>query len=264
MKVAGKIIIVTGAASGIGEGLVERFHAEGAEKIICCDIDEAGLKAVAERVNGDPQPCDVSDEAQVKAVIEYAEKTYGRVDLYCANAGILPLGDLEISNEAWEKAWQVNNMAHIYAARAVIPKMLERGDGAFMVTASAAGLLGQIGSSAYSVTKHAAVGFAEWLSITYGMRGIKVFALCPQAVHSKMTAGIGTDGNSAAGDGIITAAQLADTVIEAFDSESFMILPHPEVATYVERKAQDHQRWLGGMQRLHERMVAENGKVVVS
>jgi NAD(P)-dependent dehydrogenase (short-subunit alcohol dehydrogenase family) len=264
MNVKDKIVIVTGAASGIGEGLVERFHAEGAAKIVCCDIDKAGLDAIASRVDGDPQICDVSDEAQVKAVIEYTEATYGRVDLYCANAGVLPLGDLEISNEAWEKAWQVNTMSHVYAARAVVPGMIARGGGAFMCTASAAGLLGQIGSSAYSVTKHATVGFAEWLSITYGMRGIKVFALCPQAVHSKMTAGLGTDGNSAAGDGIITAAQLAESVIQAFESETFLILPHPEVATYVERKATDHQRWLGGMQRLHGKMVSENGKVVVS
>lgn len=264
MNVKDKVVIVTGAASGIGEGLVERFHAEGAAKIICCDIDQAGLEVVTKRVDGDSQICDVSDESQVKAVIDYTEATYGRVDLYCANAGILPLGDLEISNDSWEKAWQVNTMSHVYAARAVIPGMIARGGGAFMCTASAAGLLGQIGSSAYSVTKHAAVGFAEWLSITYGMRGIKVFALCPQAVHSKMTAGIGTEGNSAAGDGIISAAQLAESVIQAFESETFLILPHPKVATYVERKATDHQRWLGGMQRLHGKMVAENGKVVIS
>lgn len=264
MIIKDKIIIVTGAASGIGKGLVERFHAEGAAKIICCDIDQAGLEIVAKHVNGDAKICDVSDEAQVKAVIDYADEMYGRVDLYCANAGILPLGDLEVSNEAWEKAWQVNTLSHVYAARAVIPKMIENGGGAFMCTASAAGLLGQIGSSAYSVTKHATVGFAEWLSMTYGLRGIKVFALCPQAVHSKMTAGLGSDGNSAVADGIISAEQVAETVMQAFESDTFLILPHPEVATYVERKATDHQRWLGGMQRLHARMVAENGDVVLS
>jgi len=254
MDVAGKIIIVTGAASGIGRGLCQRFAKEGAKAIIAADVNEPGAKAVADEIKGEAFACDVRKESDIIALAKFTEDKYGRIDLFCSNAGIIAIGGYEVDNEAWQRIWEINVLAHVFAARAVIPGMIKRGGGAFLITASAAGLLSQIGSLPYSVTKHAAVGLAENLSITYGDQGIQVFALCPQAVETEMTRQ--HEGGGVAGvDGLMKPEQLADAVMEAFAADQFLILPHPEVKTYMQRKAADYSRWLQGMRRLQERFM---------
>ena len=252
MEVKGKVIIVTGAASGIGRGLCLRFAKEGAKAIIAADVNEAGAKAVAGEVKGDAVVCDVRKEADMVRLAKFAEDKYGRIDLFCSNAGIIAIGGYEVDNESWQRIWEINVLAHVFAARAVMPGMIKRGGGAFMITASAAGLLSQIGSLPYSVTKHAAVGLAENLEITYGGQGIQVFALCPQAVDTEMTK-MSEGGGVAGVDGLMKPEQLADAVMESFAADEFLILPHKEVKTYMQRKAADYSRWLQGMRRLQER-----------
>ena len=251
MKIKDKVIVVTGGASGIGKALCERFASEGAKAIVVSDINEAGIQAVCDSISAQTQVLgvvtDVSNESDVKTLVSKTLEAFGVIDLFCSNAGIFTAGGEEVSNDAWQRIWDINVMSHIYASRAVLPAMLERGEGYLLNTASAAGLLNQVGSAPYGVTKHAAVSFAEWLSITYGDRGIKVSVLCPQAVRTQMTAG----GTGAAGvDGMLEPEQLAQTVIETLDKEGFLVLPHPEVLTYMQRKAADYDRWLGGMRRL--------------
>lgn len=250
MEVAGKIIVVTGAASGIGRGLCLRFAKEGAKVVIAADVNEAGAKAVADEVKGEAVVCDVRKEEDMISLVKFAEDRFGGVDIFCSNAGIFVLGGYEVDNEAWQRIWEINVLAHVFAARAVIPGMIKRGGGAFMITASAAGLLSQIGSLPYSVTKHAAVGMAENLAISYGDQGIAVFALCPQAVDTEMTR---QGGGVAAVDGMMKPEQLADAVMEAFRADEFLILPHKEVKTYMQRKTADYSRWLQGMRKLQER-----------
>ena len=193
---------------------------------------------------------DVGVEAQVNELVARSEDAFGQIDLFCSNAGIFTAGGENVATDEWQKIWDINLMAHVFAARAVLPAMLERGDGYLLNTSSAAGLLSQVGSAPYSVTKHAAIGFAEWLSITYGSRGIKVSVLCPQAVRTNMTAG--GDGGVAGLDGMLEPDQLAQTVIETLAEERFLVLPHPEVLTYMRRKTDDYDRWLGGMRRLQD------------
>jgi len=248
MKIQGKTVVVTGGASGIGRGLVKRFKEEGAANIVIADISADELNEFAEEIGATPFVCDVSDEEQVKNLVQMTEEKFGHIDLFCGNAGILSMGGVESSNETWEKTWAVNVMAHVYATRHALPKMIERGEGYFLITASAAGLLSQVGSATYSVTKHAALSLAEWVLITHGAQGIKVSALCPQAVESKMTAG--SNGGVAGQDGMLKPEVVADTVIAGLDEEKFMILPHPEVEKYFRNKATDYQRWIGGMQKL--------------
>lgn len=250
MKIAGKTVVVTGGASGIGKGLVNRFKAEGAANIVIADIHEEDLNAFAAEVNATPFLCDVSKEEDVKNLVKMTEEKFGQINLFCGNAGILTRGGFGTPNESWEKTWGVNVMAHVYAARHALPNMIKRGDGYFLITASAAGLLSQVGSATYSVTKHAALGLAEWLLITHGAQGIKVSALCPQAVESKMTAQ--SNGGVAGLDGMLKAEEVAAEVVKAIDEERFMVLPHPEVAKYFQTKANDYQRWIRGMQRLQE------------
>lgn len=254
MKIANKHIVVTGAASGIGKSLCERFAREGAAAVVCADIDMAGAEAtaqsIADQTSARAVRCNVGQEADVAALVSSTIAEFGYIDLFCSNAGIFTPGDETVSNADWQRIWDINVMAHIYASRAVLPAMLERGEGYLLNTASAAGLLSQVGSAPYAVTKHAAVGFAEWLSITYGNRGIKVSVLCPQAVRTAMTAG---GGGVAALDGMLEPDQLADTVVATLDEERFLVLPHPEVLTYMRRKTDDYDRWLGGMRRLNER-----------
>ena len=250
MEVTGKVIVVTGAASGIGRGLCLRFSREGAKAIVVADVNEAGAKAVADEIKGEAVSCDVSKEEDMIRLVKFAEDRYGRIDIFCSNAGILTLGGYEVDNKTWQRIWKINVLSHVFAARAVLPGMIRQGGGAFMVTASAAGLLSQIGSLPYSVTKHAAVGLAENLAITYGDQGISVFALCPQAVDTEMTR---QGGGVAAVDGMMKPEQLADAVMEAFRADEFLILPHPEVKTYMQRKTSDYSRWLKGMRKLQER-----------
>lgn len=256
MQVKDKVIVVTGAASGIGRALCQRFAREGARAVVASDVDTVGMAETLALMGDDTEgmgiPCDVGDEASVNKLVQETLKRFNQIDLFCSNAGIFTAGGEEVSTEAWQKIWDVNVMSHVFAARAVLPGMLERGEGYLLNTSSAAGLLSQVGSAPYSVTKHAAIGFAEWLSITYGNRGIKVSALCPQAVRTAMTAG--SEGGGVAGlDGMLEPEQLADTVIETLAEERFLVLPHPEVLTYMRRKTDDYDRWLGGMRRLQER-----------
>lgn len=257
MHVKDKVIVVTGAASGIGRSLCTRFAREGARAVIASDLNQAGLDdtvgAIADQTDALAQLCDVAREEQVEALVQLALDRFGHIDLFCSNAGIFTAGGEDLPTSAWQSIWDINVMSHIFAARAVLPSMLERGEGYLLNTASAAGLLSQVGSAPYSVTKHAAVGFAEWLSITYGNRGIRVSVLCPQAVRTAMTAGGDGRGGVAGLDGMLEPDQLADTVIETLAEERFLCLPHPEVLTYMRRKTDDYDRWLGGMRRLQER-----------
>lgn len=251
MHVRDKNIVVPGGASGIGRALARRFAAEGAAKVVVADLNEEGITAVADEIGGLAIAANVGVEDDVINLVKITESQVGPIDLFCSNAGIAVHGDLENSNEEWQRVWDVNLMSHVYAARAVVPGMIERGGGYILNTASAAGLLSQIGSSTYSVTKHAAVGFAEWLSITYGNRGIKVSVLCPQAVRTAMTAGL-DNGGVAGVDGMMEAEELAEAVIKTLAEERFLCLPHEEVLTYMQRKSGDYDRWLKGMRRLHE------------
>ena len=254
MEIKDKVAVVTGAASGIGRALCQRFAKEGARAIVAADINEAGVAETLAMIKADTDTlglvCDVASETSVAALVTQTLDKFDHIDLFCANAGIFTPGDEQVPDADWQKIWDINVMGHIYAARAVLPSMLARGEGYLLNTASAAVLLSQIGSAPYAVTKHAAIGFAEWLSITYGAKGIKVSVLCPQAVRTAMTAG----GTGAAGvDGMLEPEQLADTVIATLAEEKFLILPHPEVLTYMRRKTDDYDRWLGGMRRLQNR-----------
>ncbi len=249
MKVAGKHVVVTGAASGIGAALAARFEAEGARAVVGADLHAGGIPV------SDAVVCDVTRDNDLRALVDGAEERHGPIDVFCSNAGILGgFGAIELSDEEWQRVIDVNLMAHIRVARHLIPRMVERGEGYLLQTASAAGLLTQIGLAPYSVTKHGAVAFAEWLAITYGDRGIKVSVLCPQAVRTGMTAG--TDNGGVAGvDGMLEPESVAGAVIEGLDDERFLILPHPEVIEYFRRKAADYDRWLAGMRRLQARFV---------
>ncbi len=250
MEAAGKLIVVTGGASGIGRAMCERFAAEGARLVVVADLDGAGAAEVADGIGGVGHRLDVGVEGDLVALIEDTERRYGAIDLFCSNAGIGVGEGLDASDEVWDRIWRVNTLSHVWAARCLVPKMIARGGGYLLSTASAAGLLTQLGSVTYAVTKHAAVALAEWIAITHGRDGIKVSVLCPQAVRTAMTA----DGPGVAGvDGMIEPEQAADAVVEALREERFLVLPHPEVAQYMRRKAADYDRWLHGMRRLQER-----------
>lgn len=254
MELADKIVVVTGAASGIGKALVERFHAEGTRRIVAVDLDGEGATATAESVAGVGMGCDVADESQLVSVIERTEAEVGPIDLFCSNAGVGAGPELSSPNEQWQLCWDVNVMSHVYAARQLIPRMVARGGGYLMNTASAAGLLNQIGGAAYGVTKHAAVGFGEWIALSYGHQGIKVSLLCPQAVRTAMTANANAATAAAAGDGMMEPETLAEFVVAGLRDEVFLILPHPEVVDYLRGKTADYDRWIRGMNRLHQRL----------
>ena len=252
MDIRDRIIVVTGGGSGIGAALCRRFAAEGARAIVVADLDGEAAGAVAAEIGAGAHALDVSDEAQVVELIERTEADLGPIDLFCSNAGIGIGRGLEATNEQWEKIMGVNVYAHVYAARALVPRMAARGGGYLLNTASAAGLLSQIGSVTYAVTKHAAVAFAEWVSITHGAEGIRVSVLCPQAVNTPMIAAT-EEGGVAGVDGVIEPEAVAGTVVEGLAAERFLILPHPVVAEYMQRKVGDYDRWLGGMRKLQAR-----------
>lgn len=254
MDVSGEVVVVTGAAGGIGEALARRFDAEGARAVVVADIDGAGAQAVAADLgtNSLGLSIDVTDEDQIVALLDRTEEVFGPIGLFCGNAGIAVPGGPEVGDDAWRASLDVNVMAHVWTARHLVPRLVERGGGWYLLTVSAAGLLTQLGSAPYSVTKHAALALAEWLAITYGEQGLRVAALCPQAVRTAMTAGV--EGGGVAGvDGMLEPAEVADAVVAGLAEERFLILPHPEVAGYVQRKAADHDRWIAGMQRLQAR-----------
>ena len=264
MKIAGKVCVVTGGASGIGKALASRFIAEGAKAVVIVDLNADTVSAVATEIGAQSYAVDVREESAIASMVSSVEAEYGQIDLFCSNAGIIgvdgePWWATGADNALWQRMWEIHVMSHVYAARACLPAMIARGDGYFLNTASAAGLLAQIGSAPYSVTKHAAVSFAESLSITHGDDGIKVSCLCPQAVDTAMTAG--TEGGGVAGvDGMLSAEAVAEAVIQGLDAESFLILPHPEVEEYRQNKARSYDRWLGGMRKLRRLFTDPVGK----
>jgi NAD(P)-dependent dehydrogenase (short-subunit alcohol dehydrogenase family) len=222
--------------------------------VVVADCDGEGAAQVAREIGGLAVTTDVSNEADLQRLVNLAIEVYGQVDLFCSNAGISIQGGAEVANEDWQRIWEVNFLAHLYAARAVLPSMLARGEGYLLQTVSAAGLLTQIGSAPYSVTKHAALALAEWLAIAHGGKGIKISCLCPQGVRTNML--VGGRGGIAAFliEGALEPEQVAEAVIKGLDEERFLILPHPEVAAYFRRKADDYDRWIRGMQRLQEQI----------
>jgi NAD(P)-dependent dehydrogenase (short-subunit alcohol dehydrogenase family) len=260
MELRDRICVVTGGASGIGRAMCERFAAEGARRVVVVDRDADGAAAVASALGdqGFALSADVSVEADVDAVVERTEDEVGPIDLFASNAGVLGFGGIEVPDDVWTRVWAVNVQAHVYAARAVIPRMLARGGGYVLSTASAAGLLSQPGDAPYSVTKHAAVALAEWLAITYGDAGIVVSCLCPMAVDTPLfhggaadvDAAVSAGAGAAAVAGVLEPDAVADAVVAGIRDERFLILPHPEVATFEQRRAADRDRWLAGMRRL--------------
>ena len=258
MELRDKVVVVTGGASGIGAALSRRFAAEGAKAVVVADLDADGAQRVAGEIGGTAMSTNVADEADVQALVESTIETHGPIDLFCSNAGIGGGGGIEVPDEQWLRTWQVNTMAHLYTARAVLPGMIARGEGYLLNTVSAAGLLTNLGNAQYTVSKHAALGLAEWLAITYGDAGIKVSVLCPQGVRTPMLLGgadIGDDAAAMLLAEAIEPEQVADTVVEGLRAESFLILPHPEVRDYLQRKTADYDRWLGGMRRLQARVM---------
>ncbi|MEH6757080.1 MAG: SDR family oxidoreductase [Parasphingorhabdus sp.] len=247
MNLKDKIIVITGAGSGIGAAMARRFAVKGAKHIVCADRDLAGAQAVAADIGGTAIRTDVSLEADITSLIETVENDIGPIDLFVSNAGIIMEGGIEVSDESWQNMWDINVLAHIRAARIMVPIMLARGGGYIFSTASAAGLLAQIGSAPYSVTKHAAVSFAEWLAITHGDEGLKVSVLCPQGVETAMIVDIDTA--TVAKDGLLTAEVVAQIALDAIEEERFLVLPHPQVADYIKQKGADPERWITGMQR---------------
>ena len=264
MDLAGRVVAVTGGASGIGRALCRRFAAEGAVAVAVADLDGAGAEAVAgevERSGGRALAvtADVTRELDVVALIERTESELGPIDLFCSNAGIAVNGGVDAPDADWQRIWAVNVMAHVYAARELIPRMSSRGGGYLLNTASAAGLLTNLGAAPYSVTKHAAVGLAEWMAITYADQGIKVSCLCPQGVRTPMLLGGLADRDPAgsavlAAGGLVEPEEVAEAVVAGLATERFLILTHPEVAGYVQRKAADPDRWLAGMRRQWSRI----------
>lgn len=261
MELTGKVVVVTGGGSGIGRALVERFARAGVKHLVVADRDGASAAEVAKATGATAITTDVSREADIIALVAETERTAGPIDLFCSNAGILPVNKdwddaASTPNDEWQRAWEVNVMAHVWAARALLPGFIARKSGYFLNTASAAGLLSQINAAAYSTTKHAAIGFAESLAITHKDHGIKVSVLCPQAVETAMIEGkpkLGADV-----DGILSAADVAEAVVAGLAAESFLILPHAKVATYMANKAAGYDRWIGGMAKLR-RAVSTRG-----
>jgi NAD(P)-dependent dehydrogenase (short-subunit alcohol dehydrogenase family) len=271
MDIGQRVAVVTGGASGIGRSLCLALASRGAAGVVVADVDAGGAAQTAADIEAGGHralavTADMSTEDDVKALVTRAEELFGPVDLFFSNAGIIVDGGVEVADEAWSRIWAINVQSHVYAARALLPGMLARGEGYLVITASAAGLLTELGSAPYSVTKHAAVGLAEWLSITYGDQGLRVSCLCPQAVRTNLIAtshrevsemppertGLGTP--QASVDGVLTPDQVAQSVIAGVQEERFLILPHPEVATYEQRRAGDRERWLRGMRRLQARL----------
>jgi len=249
MDLKDKTIVVTGAANGIGRALCTTFAAQGAKAIVCVDKDADALSLVSNDINGFSFVVDVASEDQVARLIEDVEDQIGPIDLFCSNAGVYAPGGAEAADEDWQRLWDVNVMAHVWAARHVVPRMVARGGGYLLNTASAAGLLNQIGSAPYGVTKHAAVGLAEWLAMTHGDDGINVSVLCPQAVRTAMIAGF--EDRVAAIDGLLEPDQIATACVEAIRKETFLVLPHPGVLDYMRHKTADYDRWIGGMRKLN-------------
>lgn len=254
MNVRDKIVVVTGGANGIGRALCRRFAAEGAKAVVVADIEREPARRVAVEIGGWDISADVSSESDVQMLADEVLRRYGQIDLFCSNAGAGVEGDCCAPDRDWLRSWEVNVMGHVYAARAVLPGMLARREGYLLQTVSAAGLLTMLGSAPYTVTKHAALGLAEWLSITYGDQGIKVSALCPMGVNTRMLEGAEFGGGTFLLDDAIEPDEVAEAVIRGLEAERFLIAPHPKLLEHLRRKAEDYDRWLAGMRRLQAEM----------
>ena len=257
MRIQDKVAVVTGGARGIGEALARRFHAEGARAVVVADLDQAGAEKVAREIGGWGARVDVASESDLRQLVAEAIARFGPIDLFVSNAGIFIEGGLDAPNEAWAKMRDVHVLAHLYAARAVLPGMIARGQGYLLQTVSAAGLLTSLDSALYAVTKHAALALAEWLSIEYGDAGVKVSAVCPMGVRTDMLMQFP---DNYLVEGSVPVEQVAQAVIDGLEAERFLILPHPEVAEYFRRKASDYDRWLGGMRRLRREVNARKAR----
>jgi NAD(P)-dependent dehydrogenase (short-subunit alcohol dehydrogenase family) len=260
MRIQGKVVVVTGGANGIGAAMARRFAADGARGVVVADLDEAKAGEVADEAQRAGSQslairCDVGDEDEVRALVAAVLERFAHVDLFCSNAGVVFGKGVDASSEEWDLAWRVNVLAHVFAARAILPSMLAHGAGYLLHTCSAAGLLTNPGDAPYTVSKHAAVALAEWLAVAYGDRGVRISIICPQGVKTNMLLRGLEEGNAAAravaaAGELLEPEQVAEAVVEGLAAERFLILPHPEVATYFRRKAEDHDRWLAGMRRL--------------
>lgn len=249
MKLKDRVIIITGGGSGIGASLARRFARESPGAIVVADLNEAAADDIAGEVGGVAHKIDVSDPEANRILIDSTEDRFGPIDLFCANAGYGVAGSEQSDPEEWDRMWSVNLMSHVHAAKHLIPGWVARGEGYFLSTASAAGLLTNIGAAEYSVTKHAAVAFAEWLAVTYGGAGVKVSCLCPQFVSTPLVEAM-SELKDLIGPSLIEPEVVADTVVAGLAAEKFLILPHPEVEQYFQNKASDYDRWIGGMQKL--------------
>jgi NAD(P)-dependent dehydrogenase (short-subunit alcohol dehydrogenase family) len=260
MKIKDKIILVTGGANGIGRGLCERFAREGAKKIIVTDIDVDNANAVNTEINGIAYQLNVANETEVKNVVVDVLEKFGQIDLVVSNAGIGgEAGCLEVSNESWQNIWEINVLAHLYLSRAVFPSMVKRREGYFLITASAAGLLTYPTAAPYSVTKHAAVAFAEYLAYSYMDKGIKVSCLCPQGVKTNLIATKEGEPENFLMPDAIEVEDCSEAVVKGLESEQFLILPHPEVAEYIVSKASNYDKWLSWMSKLRSKILTETG-----
>lgn len=263
MQVTGKIVVVTGGAKGIGRALCEEFFRAGAAKVIVADLDGEGAASVATGIDGAAFTCDVGQEKDIRHVIEETERQFGPIALFCSNAGVgggfdpMSINVGGTSDEPWARSWAIHVMAHVYAARHLIPRYKARGGGYFLNTISAAGLLSQVGSAAYSTTKHAAVGFAENLALSHKADGIKVSILCPQGVDTDMLRSIPKGPQS--GDGDLAPEQVAQEALKGIADENFLILPHPQVLGYMRKKTENYDRWIGGMAKIQAKMRDEFG-----
>ena len=265
MELEGAVAVVTGAASGIGRALARALALDAGAVVVVADLDGSGAEAVAEDIAaaagtgtavGFAAAIDVTDEAAMVALIERVEESLGPIELWCGNAGISCVGGAERPNEEWNRVWDVNLMAHVIACRHLVPRWLERRSGHLLVTASAAGLLTGLGTASYAVTKHAAVALAEWIAITHGDDGVRVSCLCPQGVRTPMTETEGVLGvTQVQALGLMEPEEVASVTLEALREDRFLVLPHPEVATYEQRRAGDRERWLAGMRRMRRRLL---------
>src|SRR5713226_3535772 len=250
MKLKDKVVVVTGGGNGIGRALCRRFAAEGARTVVVADIEHEAVREVAAEIGGVDFAVNVASESDIQLMVDDVLKKHGQIDLFCSNAGIAIEGDHNVPDREWQRIWEINVMAHVYAARAVLPGMLARKQGYLLQTVSAAGLLTSIGSAPYAVTKHAALGLAEWIAITHGDEGIKVSVICPQGVRTDMLVAGEPGTASFLLETAIEPEQVAEAAVQGLADERFLILPHPEVAEYFRHKATDYDRWLRGMRRL--------------